>query len=29
MGAGAIEVRKVMDLSSCGYESSTPGPINT
>jgi hypothetical protein len=28
MGAGGIEVRKVMDLSPYGYESSTPGPIS-
>jgi hypothetical protein len=28
MGAGAIEVRAVMDLSPYGYESSTPGPIS-
>jgi hypothetical protein len=28
MGAGGIEVRKVMDLSAYGYESSTPGPIS-
>jgi hypothetical protein len=27
MGAGAIEVRAVMDLSPYGYESSTPGPV--
>ena len=27
MGAGAIEVRQVKDLSPWGYESSTPGPI--
>ena len=28
MGTGAIEVRAVMDLSSYGYVSSTPGPIS-
>ena len=27
MGAGAIEVRAVKDLSPYGYESSSPGPI--
>jgi hypothetical protein len=27
MGAGAIEVRAVMDLSPYGYESSSPGPV--
>jgi hypothetical protein len=27
MGAGGIEVRKVMDLSTYGYKSATPGPI--